>query len=488
MRILLTFGVLAACGGGGNAIPDAAIDAAPPPVLSALSFRTADNPGLLHDVIATIDDIGVRATLPFRGDPHALVATFASTGDVTVADVAQASGATAHDFSSPVTYRVSVPGGSTRDYAVNVAVPDFAAAVQETTTTLGSISTIAIGDLDGDGRPDLAVTRNTDNEIAILVNTTAPGSATPSFAPTEIDVPSIGSVALVLADLDGDGRLDLAAPESNGAVAIMINTTIAAGTPSFAGKVEVPVCGGFSLSIVAGDLNGDAKPDLVVACGDGVGVLVNTTTTAGTPTFTALAFSSGPGAGGVALGDLDGDGRLDVGVATNGLCCISNSVAVLRNTTPAGGMVQLDDQGELMTDGGMVRAITIADLDGDGRLDLATANHQGATASVFVNHLVSPATFDRFDFPAEVLADALATLDLDHDQRPDVVVANQSTNTISILTNTTIAGGAPRLAPQVELPAGAGPISVAVGDLNADGKPDLVVADSSSAIDVLLAR
>jgi hypothetical protein len=87
------------------------------------AFRSADNAALGGDVIATISGASIAATVPAGTSVASLVATFSSTGArVTVGSVAQASGATANDFTSPVLYRVTAADGSTRDYTVTVTV------------------------------------------------------------------------------------------------------------------------------------------------------------------------------------------------------------------------------------------------------------------------------------------------------------------------------------------------------------------------------
>ena len=93
--------------------------------LDALAFRAADNPDLATDVTAAIDPLAfsVTATVPLGVDVSSLVATFAFTGaGVAVGGAPQTSGATANDFTSPVTYVVTAADGSTQPYTVAVAI------------------------------------------------------------------------------------------------------------------------------------------------------------------------------------------------------------------------------------------------------------------------------------------------------------------------------------------------------------------------------
>ena len=112
LTVLLVL-LLAACGGGGDS-------SSGPNAITAFSFRTADNPALHEDVAATINSNAnqVTVTLPSGTDVTNLVADFSITGSyVTVDGVAQDSGVSANDFSTPLPYIV-VGDGSTREYTV----------------------------------------------------------------------------------------------------------------------------------------------------------------------------------------------------------------------------------------------------------------------------------------------------------------------------------------------------------------------------------
>jgi hypothetical protein len=96
--------------------------------LTKFSFTAASNPGLSSDVSATINDNAVAATVPFGTNVTHLVATFvANAAKVMVDGTEQQSGATATDFTRPVTYKVIADDGSSRDYTVTVIVAAFTA-------------------------------------------------------------------------------------------------------------------------------------------------------------------------------------------------------------------------------------------------------------------------------------------------------------------------------------------------------------------------
>jgi hypothetical protein len=161
-------------------------------------------------------------------------------------------------------------------------------ATQVTFTTGPSPLFVSIGDINGDGKPDLAVANASTSDVSILLNTTATGAATPTFATQVSFATGTTPFGLSIGDINGDGKPDLAVANANSRNAsILLNTTATGATiPTFAPQVPFPTDDGpFSVSI--GDINGDGKPDLATANhSDNASILLNTTATgATTPTF-----------------------------------------------------------------------------------------------------------------------------------------------------------------------------------------------------------
>jgi FG-GAP-like repeat len=168
-----------------------------------------------------------------------------------------------------------------------------------------SAGPLVTGDFSGDQKPDLAIANHGSNDLSVLVNK---GDGT--FAAQALYPVGTGPSGIVAADFNGDGKLDLAASldHANG-VAVLLN-----GNGSF-GKPVTYATSSSASSLFAGDLDGDTMPDLAVTlngAGDNqLAVFLNK----GDGTFGApLLFPAPAGARpvGVTLGDLDGDGRLDV--------------------------------------------------------------------------------------------------------------------------------------------------------------------------------
>jgi hypothetical protein len=191
--------------------------------------------------------------------------------------------------------------------------------------------------------------------------------------------------------------------------------------------------------------------------------------------------------GAVAIGDLNGDGKPDLVVA-NGVCqlqytlpnptivCIGATISVLLGN----GDGTFQSRNAYGT-GNVPMSIAIGDFNADGKLDLATANSADGTASVLLGK--GDGTFQtKMDFPAGFTPQAIAMGDFNLDGRPDLVVAsNFLDSTMSLL----IGNGDGTFQSPAAYATGPNPCSIAVGDLNLDGKPDVGVANCVGTVSVL---
>ena len=375
--------------------------------------------------------------------------------------------------------------------APGAATPNFSPK-QNFPTGAGPVS-VAVGDLNGDGRLDLVVANFNSNNVSVLLNTTAAGDATLSFADKQNVPTGEGPIYVTTGDLNGDGKLDLAVVDLLvNTVSILLNTTAAgAATPSFAPKQDFATGDG-PLSVALGDLNGDGKLDLSVANfnSSNVSVLLNTTAPgSATSSFSGIQdFATGDGPSFVTMGDLNADGRLDVVVAN----FVFDTVSVLLNTTAVGATTaSLAVNKEFATGTGPI-FVTVGDVNGDGKLDLTVANFNSDNVSILVNTTVPGAAAPSFaakqDFATGEAPLFVALGDLNGDGKLDLAVANLNVSTVSVLLNTTNPGAStPGFAAKQDVDTGPNPRSVTVGDLNGDGKPDLAVANvGSDTVSVLL--
>lgn len=317
----------------------------------------------------------------------------------------------------------------------------------------------AIGDVNGDGYADLAVSNSGSNTVSILFNT---GNG--AFAPKVDYTTGAFPTGVAIGDVNGDGRPDLAVGGgTNSSVSILINN----GGGTFAAKRDYLV-GSSVQSIVMGDLNGDGKADLATAnnSSTNMSVLINN----GDGTFAPRTdYTTGSLPTFIAMGDLNGDGYSDLAVANNG----STSVSVFINNGNGTFAAKSD-----LTAGANPRSVAIADLNGDGKADIVAGNNTDATVSVFLNNggsFANQATYGTAANPQ-----GLAVGDLNGDGDVDIATANNTGGNTSVLLN----NGNGTFATKVDYTAGNTPYAVAIGDLNNDGKQDLVVTNNGAGTNV----
>ncbi|MEG4458628.1 DUF4347 domain-containing protein, partial [Microcoleus sp. N9_A1] len=245
---------------------------------------------------------------------------------------------------------------------------------------------VSIGDINGDGRPDLAVVNIGNNSASILLNTTPTGAATPTFSPQVAFQAGDFPRSFSIGDFNGDGLPDLAVVNSDdNSASILLNTTPTnATTPSFATQVTFAT-GAYPASVSIGDINGDGKPDLAVVNSDNntASILLNTTpTNATTPTFaTKVDFPTGSIPVSVSIGDFNGDNLPDLAVVNSG----SNTASILLNTTPTNATTPSFATQVTFATGTYPASVSIGDINGDGKPDLAVANYGSNSASILLN-------------------------------------------------------------------------------------------------------
>jgi hypothetical protein len=351
---------------------------------------------------------------------------------------------------------------------------------------------VAIADLNGDGLPDVVVANSGTDDVSILVNTTAPGATTPSFEPS-VDVPVAPSpFAVLVVDLNADDKPDVVTPASGAdVVTVLLNTTADGATaPTFADAVDFPTESS-PADVDAADFDGDGALDLaVVARGaDAVLVLRNDTAPGAlTPVFTVVSgVEAGMTPRFLVAGDLGGDDQPDLAVMTEG----DDDVAVYVNTKTE------TDPDPIFSDGIVVgtflvpSAFDAGELNGDGQLDLVIATGDTNSVSAYVNVSTgqSPVFAGSGDANTGLGPFTLAAGDLDADGLDDVAVANYIDGTVTVLRNRTPPDSELVVLEPEELPTGEGPFSIAIGDLNSDGKADLAVAANTvDTVAIHLAR
>lgn len=330
-------------------------------------------------------------------------------------------------------------------------------------------------DLDGDGRPDLAVAHQYG--VAVFRNS-GTGGVAGLFSP-KFDLP-VGAATFDLhaADFDGDGKLDLVAINYNESTASIFRNISSNGSIDFAPKIDFGVTTGPHNSTV-GDIDGDGKLDLIVtSLSQGkICVLRNISNAGGINFAPRVEFATLASPHGVGVQDLDGDGKPDVVVVSH--TGSSPGTIIFRNVSTAGVIdsSSLQAVGTLPTDGTFV---AFGDFDGDGRPDFATCSWFLPGVTIYQNlHQSGGLTNTSFGppvtLPSAGRTKRIAATDLDGDGRVDLAFASELSDAVGIYRNIggTNAINASWFAPRVDLPSGWNGDGISLGDIDLDGMPDI---------------
>lgn len=268
----------------------------------------------------------------------------------------------------------------------NSALPDFTLP-NDSEGNIRTARRVEINDLDLDGKPEIIISSSSGNILDIFQNTSASGNVSFNTTPIQTTVTGLTiSSGLDVKDLNNDGLPEIALVDDKNSNIYIVNNQSEPGNLNFGETVEIAVSGGFQ-NLKIGDINKDGFNDMVITdrINSRISVLKNETSTVGGSISMSSAATISSGINqpwGLDLGDLDGDGNIDVAISSTNTS--GSNIQILLGDDPASfsflGTTTLSTTSNS-------RNIKIGDLNGDGKPDVGLTHKVSGVGdlSVFIN-------------------------------------------------------------------------------------------------------
>ncbi len=345
-----------------------------------------------------------------------------------------------------------------------------------------SANSVAVADLNHDSKPDIVIAINgggvnSDGMVGVLLGN---GDGTFQTAVT-YDSGDTGSLSVAVADFNGDGKPDIAVANCSGACAMgSVSILLGKGDGTFQPAVVYQTKGYQTWSLAVADLRSNGIMDLVTTnTGGNVSVLLGN----GDGTFqSAMLFNAGGAYSQMsAVSDVNGDSKPDIIVVNwfENVKRTPGTICVLAGN----GDGTFQSPACYMTGGSESDWVAVADVNGDGKPDVFANNWYDGTVGVLMGN--GDGTFqaaaDYAGGSGWEGPESVAVADVNADGKPDLIVTNGSYNNLAVL----LGNGDGTFQPAVTYST-ASVYSIAIADFNHDGRPDLVVANGDGTVGVML--
>jgi len=344
-----------------------------------------------------------------------------------------------------------------------------------------------ISDFDNDGKSDF-LKKHQGKSLAKLKNIS---SLDHIFFSTSLDTNNkfkmtfySNSNTFSSGDMDGDGKIDLIFINTDSNTFVIFKNTSSNGKVSFDNGTNFstrvsPRC------IAVRDIDGDGKTDIVIGAytkisfdnsvADTISIIRNISTN-GIFSFAAPVDYITYGAPlWVGVSDFNGDKKPDIALiyAYSGAVDLMKNIGTVGNISFTFGYTLKGSDGDIIG--------TICDFDGDGKPDIASADYSGSTVGIMRNTSTADViSFTEFSSLKYFVVGSrplfLAAGDVDGDGKPDIVTSNWLSHSISILRNTTAQPGPVSFSKKVDYPTVTSPDLVMLADIDGDSKPEIIVS------------
>jgi hypothetical protein len=352
------------------------------------------------------------------------------------------------------------------------------------TTTNYSVGTntntknITTGDFNGDGKIDLALAIVTPSMVSILLN-----DGTGHFPTANTFTTNSQPYSICSADFNNDNKADIAVA-NNGSTFKGFSVMLGNGAGSLGAASGYSV-GTNPAEIATADFNNDGKKDIAITdvnaapsgavpvyLGNGSGgFTLHTTLSTGSGTVSVHPTD-------IICTDVTGDNKVDFVVACEDA---SNKVYIFAGDGAGGAATPyayIVGSGSTYNQMGLA----ISDLNGDGKKDIVSANGSAGTVSVLLNNSAGTGSFTSNSYTAGNNSSAVVCADFDNDGDNDIAVVNSSNNQIAILLNNGL-GVFSAASASTAFAVDVSPVQMVTADFDANGKPDIATANESTSSD-----